>query len=117
MDMLNQAGFNTAEAMGRLGNNQKLYMSILSRFLEQYRAVPAQIEAMVQSGKAEDVGLQAHTIKGLAGSIGHAGLQAASLALEQAAKQNPAGMKDALPDFVDKLNTVIAALEKALPAA
>ena len=112
LDLLTKAGFNTAEAMGRLGGNQKLYLSILSRFQEQYINLPATLNDNLANGKLEDIALQAHTVKGLAGSIGHSELQAAALALEQAAKQNSASIKDILQSFAQVLTKVITALQQ-----
>ena len=114
MDMLNASGFNTAEAMSRLGGNQKLYITILSRFLDQYRSVEATLNGFMAEGKNEEIGRQAHTVKGLAGSIGHQELQSAAVALEQAAKQNSADMKTAIDSFVKTLNQTTSVLDQAL---
>ncbi len=77
-DGLNLPGFDTASALQRLAGNQKLYRTLLERFYNSYQAFGAEIQSQLADGKLEDAQRGAHTIKGLAGTIGHQGLMDAA---------------------------------------
>ncbi len=79
-------GFDTEGALQRLAGNQKLYRTLLERFYNSYSKYGAEMESVVAEGKMEDAQRGAHTIKGLAGTLGHQGLAEASLALETACR-------------------------------
>lgn len=80
-------GFDTAGALNLLANNEKLYANVLKRFHGQYAAT---YEALTGTLTTSDdwavIQREAHTIKGLAGTIGHSKLQQAALELELAIK-------------------------------
>ena len=84
-------GFNTAAALKLLNNNQKLYGNVLKSFLRQYEPALERLSALfcaLPSGADEWTVVQreAHTIKGLAGTIGHTALQEAAIKYDAAAK-------------------------------
>ena len=106
---LNLPGFDTAGALQRLAGNQKLYRTLLERFYNSYHAFGAEIQSQLAEGKLEDAQRGAHTIKGLAGTVGHQGLMDAALALETACREG-AGADAALPPFLAQLEAVINAL-------
>ena len=109
-------GFDMAGALQRLGGNQKLYRTLLERFYAGYNKFGQDIQASLAAGNLEEAQRNAHTIKGLAGTIGHAGLAEASLALETACKnaaQASGGLSELEPglaQFLAQLETVIGAL-------
>ncbi len=109
-------GFDMAGALQRLAGNQKLYRTLLERFYNGYGKFGQDIQASLAAGNLEEAQRGAHTIKGLAGTIGHAGLAEASLALEMACRnaiQEPGGaaeLEPALAQFLAQLNAVIGAL-------
>ena len=106
---LNLPGFDTASALQRLAGNQKLYRTLLERFYNSYHAFGAEIESQLADGKLEDAQRGAHTIKGLAGTIGHQGLMDAALAMETACREG-SGAEAALPPFLAQLEAVVGAL-------
>ena len=112
----NLPGFDTAGALQRLAGNQKLYRTLLERFYNSYHAFGAEIQSHIAAGNIEEAQRNAHTIKGLAGTIGHAGLAEASLALETACKNalqdsgQSSELDPALAQFSAQLETVIGAL-------
>ena len=77
---------DTQTALGRLGNNKKLYGKILDRFLNDNAGADVESAGLVAAGDMADLERFAHTLKGLAGTIGGDALQKSALALEQAAK-------------------------------
>ena len=79
-------GFDTASALKMLGNNAKLYKSVLKRFYKQYADNSELASKLGNLSDLEGLQREAHTIKGLAGTIGHAALQNAAQALELSVK-------------------------------
>jgi HPt (histidine-containing phosphotransfer) domain-containing protein len=79
-------GFDTASALKMLGNNAKLYKSVLKRFYKQYADNSELAGKLKNFSNLEDIQREAHTLKGLAGTIGHAALQNAAQALELSVK-------------------------------
>ncbi len=63
-------GFNVEKALSRLGGNIKLYHNLLSRFAVNYKDTGAEMRELLEAGDFASLQRQAHTIKGLAGSIG-----------------------------------------------
>lgn len=99
-------GFDTAQAIAAVANKVSLYRSILQRFASMYAdGMQEKIDGLIAAGDMETLTREAHTIKGLAGSLGHAELQKASLALEMACKE-------AKP--VDEIKTLAQAFLNAL---
>lgn len=84
-------GFNVQLALRQLGNNMKLYTKLLDQFQKSYAAAGQDIADSVNAGDYETAERSAHTIKGLAGSLGVPSLQEAAAALEKLCKtQTPA---------------------------
>ena len=112
----NLPGFDMDGALQRLAGNQKLYRTLLERFYNSYSKYGAEIESVIAEAKMEDAQRGAHTIKGLAGTLGHQGLAEASLALETAcrdAAQSGGGASAVaaeLAQFQARLGEVIGAL-------
>ena len=109
-------GFDMAGALQRLAGNQKLYRTLLERFYNGYNKFGQDVQASLAAGNLEEAQRNAHTIKGLAGTIGHAGLAEASLGLEMACKNAlqasgaSSELEPALAQFLAQLDTVIGAL-------
>lgn len=110
-------GFNAAQAIAAVANNVSLYRSILQRFASMYaEGMPEKIEGLITANDMETLIREAHTIKGLAGSIGHEDLRAASLALEMACKEaKPIDeIKTTSQFFLASLQKVITTIQNAL---
>lgn len=75
-------GFNTELALSRLGNNQRLYIKLLKQFLTYYANTESQFYEAIDKGDAVGAQRIAHTLKGLAGSIGATELASESAYLE-----------------------------------
>jgi two-component system sensor histidine kinase/response regulator len=110
-------GLVTDEALRRLNGSIKLYLRLLSRFLESYGQGQGRknYNAARQSGDAEAGMRFAHTLKGLAASLGATALTEAAKDLEFAHKD-----KQTTPELAEKclalLDGLCAMLEKALGA-
>jgi len=93
--------FDRAALTARLMDDEELLQQIVTGFLDD---MPRQIDALkthAGSGDATQVGLQAHTIKGAAASVGGMALSAVALRLEQAGK---AGQLDTVAALVSELD-------------
>jgi two-component system sensor histidine kinase/response regulator len=105
------SGLDIDGALKRLGGNSGLYQKLLGRFRDSYTADAPALVGYLAAGDLASAEREAHTIKGLAGSLGAGELQAAAAEMERACKSG-AG-KD---DCQTKLVTMQAALQKALEA-
>lgn len=63
-------GFDAEKALIRLGNNERLYIKLLRQFLMHYATAETQFYEAFDAGDMETAQRIAHTLKGLAGSIG-----------------------------------------------
>jgi two-component system sensor histidine kinase/response regulator len=110
-------GLDTADGLGRVAGNRTLYLTLLRRFMEQQGPVPAQIvEALDRHDDALAERL-AHTIKGLAGSIGARNLQSMGANLEKAiATRMPAAeLMPQLRTFGGAMGDLVSRIRAALP--
>ena len=84
-------GFDTAAALKLLAGNQKLYVNVLKRFHGQYSgSYEALADSMLSGEDWAAIQREAHTIKGLAGTIGHPALQEKAMELEMSIKDKSA---------------------------
>ena len=80
-------GIDAALALSRLANNQALYEKLLRQFAEFYTSTPKQFFDAIYVDDFEGGTRIAHTLKGLAGSLGAVELQRYAGELELAAKE------------------------------
>ena len=108
----NIPGFNVPLALRQLGNNIKLYDKLLDRFQSSYESAAADIAANVASGDYETAERSAHTIKGLAGSLGATALQETSARLEKICREQIKGgeFDEALAAFGQELSAAVAGI-------
>lgn len=89
MDVIipNLPGFDTDGALKLLAGNQKLYVNVLKRFHGQYASSYETLANTLLSGQDfAEIQREAHTIKGLSGTIGHPELQEKAMQLEMSIK-------------------------------
>ena len=77
------AGLDTNDGLARVGGNRKLYVKILRQFVEQQGPASDQVADALAKGDHALAERLAHTLKGVAGNIGAAGVQSAAAALER----------------------------------
>jgi len=80
-------GFDFQSAMALLGDNEELYITVLHRFLDQYNTVPNQLLSLSMLTDKEELQRIAHTIKGLAATIGANDLHVKAKATEYAIRE------------------------------
>ncbi len=75
-------GIDREKGIRQVGGNVRLYVKLLKDFRQDYRNLVKTMRAELERGETEQIRLQAHTLKGVAGAIGANGLQAAAAELE-----------------------------------
>lgn len=119
----NIPGFNVPLALRQLGNNVKLYNKLLDRFQSSYDSAPKEIGESVATGDFETAERSAHTLKGLASSLGAPLLQEAAARLEKICREKITGseFEEALAVFGKELAAAIAGIRsymgESAPAA
>ena len=77
------AGLDSNDGLARVGGNRKLYVKILRQFVEQQGPASDQVADALAKGDHALAERLAHTLKGVAGNVGAAGVQSAAAALER----------------------------------
>ncbi|CAK7007048.1 MAG: hypothetical protein DELT_00283 [Desulfovibrio sp.] len=112
-------GFNIPLALRQLGNNVKLYTKLLDQFQKTYAPAAAEIAQNVASDDYETAERSAHTIKGLAGSLGATTLQDASAKLEKLCRDRVEGgdIAEAIGVFGQEMDLAITGIRGYLASA
>ena len=95
-----------------------LYRTLLRKFAEQQRGAALGIRESLDAGDLVAAERRAHTVKGLAATLGAAEVQADALALEIAIREaRPRAVLDErLAAFEHRLGSLVGALDGRLPA-
>ena len=116
-DPLAAEGFDVATALQQLAGSEKLYLSIITKFATMYKDLPDTIRADLEKGDLAKVQRDAHTVKGLAGTLGHGALREAAAQLEHgAAGGNAAECVQLLASFREIFTRVLGGLQNILNA-
>ncbi len=108
-------GLDTQLGLQRMAGKKPLYLNTLRRFAQSQRGITGRIgQALPQD--AALAGRLAHTLKGLAGTVGASPLQAAAAQLEQVIQQAapPAVQRAALAATAQLLEALLPRLDAAL---
>lgn len=106
-DNLDLLGFDVKSAIALLGDNEELYIIVLKRFFDEYSAVPKKLISLSMITDKEELQRAAHTIKGLAATIGASDLHIKAKATEYAIREGREPMlltlSDALTECLKKI--------------
>lgn len=94
-------GLDTADGLGRVGGNRKLYVKLLRQFDSQQAGVVKEIRTALTQGDTATALRLAHTLKGVAGNLGAKPVQSAAGVVEKL-------LKDGAP--VDALESALGQL-------
>jgi PAS domain S-box-containing protein len=110
-------GLDMAAGLRRTLNRPSLYQSLLSKFVAGQHDAVERVEQALQAGDAATAERLAHTLKGVAGSIGATALQQAADLLEQSLRERMASeaLAPRLQDTRQRLGALIEALRAQLP--
>jgi len=109
------SGLDSATGLTRVGGNRQLYLRLLGQFVEQQGPAVGQITRALDAGDRALAERLAHTLKGVAGSIGASPVQSSAGVLEKLIR-NRAGA-DELAAATRQVNTDLAPLVEALQRA
>jgi two-component system, sensor histidine kinase and response regulator len=110
-------GLDTASALRRVGGNARLYQHLLTSFATEFAAAPATVAALFEAGDCAATERWAHTLAGLAGTIGAEQVQMLARTLETACRaQDAEAAHEAWPPLLMVLQPLVTALHAALSA-
>jgi CheY-like chemotaxis protein/HPt (histidine-containing phosphotransfer) domain-containing protein len=108
-------GVNVAASVRRIGGNVALYLSLLEKFRDQQRNFATGFREALAANDHETAERLAHTLRGIAGTLGAETLQDLAGLLESSTKKGESGEVDSLLARVDKvLATFIARIDQVL---
>lgn len=108
-------GIDTVGGLRRAGGQQALYQRLLGRFVDEYREVPQALDKLLSDGQWTQLERRAHTLKGLAATLGASALsQAAEKLQDMAATQQPQPVNQALASLKQALAPILVSIEQAL---
>ncbi|SDG56188.1 PAS-domain containing protein [Roseospirillum parvum] len=112
-------GFDTAQGLARMGGDLDLYRKLLRRFAREQADTLDALTADLEAGDTTAAMRRVHTLKGLAGSLGHGALGKAAAALEARLRVAPTKVHDdpAMADLAEHLSQATTAIALALPGA
>ena len=108
-------GLDTTDGLARVGGNRKLYVKILRQFAEQQGPALDQVAHALANGDHALAERLAHTLKGVAGNIGAAGVQSAAAALERVIRDR--SNADEVARASQRVGAVLAPLATGIRAA
>jgi PAS domain S-box-containing protein len=106
-------GVDVRAGLGGVNNDWELYTKLLHNFYSRHHGIQEEIQAELEGGNLSAVQRLAHTIKGLAGTVGAGGLSEIAARLESAIKDNS---NDRIPDLLERFATEVARVMAALEA-
>jgi HPt (histidine-containing phosphotransfer) domain-containing protein len=110
-------GFDIATALQQLAGSEKLYLTIITKFATLYKDLPDTMQTDLEKGDLAKVQRDAHTVKGLAGTLGHSALRDAAAQLEHsAAAENAAECAQCLGAFREIFARVLGSLQNIMNA-
>jgi PAS domain S-box-containing protein len=110
-------GLNTAFGLQALRGDTGQYMRLLAKFSENHGDDAVQLIAAAAAGDFTTVHLKAHTLKGVAATLGAGRLSELALAVENQSKRKTpdAAFQDSAETLRRELDAFISALIRALP--
>ncbi|MDD5760410.1 MAG: response regulator [Desulfobulbaceae bacterium] len=110
-------GIDTSEGLKNVGGKKVFFKKLLLEFHDDYRTAAGEMMQALMNGQTEYVQLRAHTIKGVAATIGAKDLMKNASALEGVchpnAKEDRRGL---LVELTKSLNEVLESIEAFAPA-
>ncbi len=106
-----ESNLDWASALHKLDGDEVFLLELADMFCDQYPAVMSALEQALKEGKAADVQLSAHSLKGSANIVGAQATTAAARRLEQLARR---GQLEQCSEALDSLRACIARLEPEL---
>jgi len=110
-------GIAVEAGVARVGGNRRLYRELLVKFAREYTDSPRQIRASLDAEDWDTARRLAHTVKGVAGSLGAAGVEGVDAELEAALKERDAdSVQEKLDGFGHELEAITRSLRSVVEA-
>lgn len=110
-------GLDSQAGLRRAGKKVSLYLNILQQFTRDFAHCNVIFSEHFAASRWNDAERLAHTLKGLAGTIGAAAVQDSAAQLEAACKNQPDQAPPALDNLLKQLDPLLSALSGFLSAA
>ena len=104
-------GIDIDDGLLRFGDNEKLYLKLLNKFVADYGNVAAQIQRYVDSEDFESALRLAHTMKGVGGNIGAKYVYQKAMEVEAALKTDGDDLAGVLAQFNIAVEVVCASID------
>ncbi|MFD2234867.1 response regulator [Phaeospirillum tilakii] len=105
-------GLDVRAGLRHLSGMRRLYRDVLGKFARQHRHTAATVRQELLAGRIDQVAAAAHTLKGLAATLGATAVRAAALEMEDHARRGDgAGCATALDRLEAEITALIAAIE------
>ncbi|MEO5365777.1 MAG: response regulator [Magnetococcus sp. WYHC-3] len=106
-------GFDTTRGLERLGGNRKLYLKLLKSFHKAHEESPMELQRAWSQGDYNELRRIAHTLKGIAATLGAMNLGALAKDVEEAVlKQDLTPLPDAVPRLADAVRRTLEAISR-----
>jgi HPt (histidine-containing phosphotransfer) domain-containing protein len=103
-------GIDKAEGLRRMMNKPRLYEKVLRDFYVRFRNEAQTLRASIDSGDLVTAERQAHSAKGLAGTIGATDLQNIARMLETALRDGDPSLEDYFSGFEQEVGIVLTGI-------
>ncbi|RFO96471.1 hypothetical protein DIC66_12565 [Rhodoferax lacus] len=100
-------GLDARVGLSRASGNADLYIQLLKRFVKSQEHTGADLQRLVNMGDVQTAERIAHTVRGVAGNLGAAGLQELAQQLETALRH-----ASPLPELQDRAQAVAVCLDR-----
>jgi HPt (histidine-containing phosphotransfer) domain-containing protein len=123
VDLPDIPGIDVADGLNRVASNRRLYRNLLEQFCDKQADATQQIRGAIASSDRGTAQRLAHTLKGVAGNLGIAQVQAIAARLERAIREGDsteglllAEVESILRSQVEAIRRVLGALADPAPA-
>ncbi len=111
-------GIDWTATLRRVNGNQRLLERLLREFRQDYQDAPQTLQSLLGKGEFATAQRIAHTIKGVAASLGANALSLAATHLEKALDEGQTdGLDDLLPPLFQELTLILSAIARLPDAA
>lgn len=105
-------GIDNQTGLTMTGGKPEFFIKMLTKFANSYAEAPEEIKKMLASNDMNGAVIKAHSIKGVAGTLGAKGLHALAADVESALKNDPQNLdEDMYGKFAAELSKVIEGIK------
>ncbi len=108
-------GIRITSGLAKVSGNRALYRRLLGQFRDKYLDAAREVQDLLNTGQQEDATRLAHTIRGVAASLGADDLARAAGEVEKALKAGPGDVAESLAVMAQHLDVVGHSLRQMLP--